>query len=128
MAVSAMLWPGNYAYLFPLQVQARAALWTNFDRRRGGNVMDLAFPPEIRRRTDKNAMFVELINGSTVQLLGSDNYNALMGTNYVGIVFSEWALSDPESWAYLRPNPDRKPRVGAVHFHAARKESCAPHV
>ena len=90
--------------------------------------MDLAFPPEIRRRTDKNAMFVELINGSTVQLLGSDNYNALMGTNYVGIVFSEWALSDPESWAYLRPNPDRKPRVGAVHFHAARKESCAPHV
>jgi hypothetical protein len=103
MAISAMLWPGNYAYLFPLQVQARAALWTNFDRRRGGNVMDLAFPPEIRRRTDKNAMFVELINGSTVQLLGSDNYNALMGTNYVGIVFSEWALSDPESWAYLRP-------------------------
>jgi phage terminase large subunit len=98
MAVSAMLWPGNYAYLFPLQVQAR-----NFDRRRGGNVMDLAFPREIRRRTDKNAMFIELISGSTVQLLGSDNYNALMGTNYVGIVFSEWALSDPESWAYLRP-------------------------
>jgi hypothetical protein len=33
--------------------------------------MDLAFPPEIRRRTDKNAMFVELINGSTVQLLAA---------------------------------------------------------
>jgi hypothetical protein len=55
MAVSAMLWPGNYAYLFPLQVQARAALWTNFDRRRGGNVMNLAFPEGIRRRTGKNA-------------------------------------------------------------------------
>jgi phage terminase large subunit len=103
MAMSAMLWPGNYCYLFPLQVQARAALWTNFDRRRGGNVMNLAFPEEIRKRTDKNAMFIELTNGSTVQLLGSDNYNALIGTNYVGIVFSEWALSDPESWAYLRP-------------------------
>jgi hypothetical protein len=33
----------------------------------------------------------------------SDNYNALVGGNYFGIVFSEWALSDPESWAYLRP-------------------------
>jgi hypothetical protein len=103
MAMSAMLWPGNYCYLFPSQVQARAALWTNFDRRRGGNVMNLAFPEEIRKPTDKNAMFIELINGSTVQLLGSDNYNALKGTNYVGIVFSEWALSDLESWAYLRP-------------------------
>ena len=103
MAMSAMLWPANYAYCFPLQVQARAALWTNFDRRRGGNVLDLAFPPEIRRRTDKGAMYIELCNGSTIQLLGSDNYNALMGTNYFGIVFSEWALSDPESWAYLRP-------------------------
>jgi hypothetical protein len=103
MAMSAMLWPGNYIYMFPLLVQARTALWTNFDRRRGGNVLDLAFPQEIRRCTDKNAMFIELVNGSTVQLLGSDNYNALVGGNYFGIVFSEWALSDPESWAYLRP-------------------------
>jgi hypothetical protein len=103
MAMSAALWPGNYVYMFPLLVQARAALWTNFDRRRGGNVLDLAFPHEIRKRTDKNAMFIELVNGSTIQLLGSDNYNALVGGNYFGLVFSEWALSDPESWAYLRP-------------------------
>jgi hypothetical protein len=37
------------------------------------------------------------------ETVGSDNYNALVGGNYFGLVFSEWALSDPESWAYLRP-------------------------
>jgi len=98
-----MLWPGNYAYLFPLQTQARAALWENFDGARRGKVMDLAFPREIRKRTDTNAMFIELINGSTIQFLGSDNFNTLMGTNYFGVVFSECALSDPESWVYIRP-------------------------
>ena len=103
MAVSAMLWPANYCYLFPLQTQARAALWENFDGARRGKVIDLAFPHEIRKRTDNNAMFVELVNGSTIQLLGSDNFNSLMGTNYFGVVFSEWALSDPESWVYIRP-------------------------
>jgi hypothetical protein len=36
-------------------------------------------------------------------VLGSDNYNALMGTNFRGLVFSEWALSDPESRVDLRP-------------------------
>ena len=51
----------------------------------------------------QNQMFLKLVNGSTIQVLGSDNYNSLMGTNYFGLVFSEWALSDPESWAYLRP-------------------------
>src|SRR5215467_5457382 len=84
MAMSAMLWPGNYIYMFPLLVQARTALWTNFDRRRGGNVLDLAFPQEIRRRTDRNAMFIELINGSTIQLLGSDNYNSGLHTMLPG--------------------------------------------
>ena len=103
VAVSAMLWPANYAYLFPLQTQARSALWENWDQVRGAKVMDLAFPEEIRRRTHNNQMFLKLVNGSTIQVLGSDNYNSLMGTNYFGLVFSEWALSDPESWAYLRP-------------------------
>jgi phage terminase large subunit len=103
MAVSAMLWPGNYAYMFPTANQGRSALWDNFDIRRGANMMELAFPEEIRRRTNHQQMFIELRNGSTIQVVGSDNYNHLVGTNYFGIVFSEWALSDPESWAYMRP-------------------------
>jgi phage terminase large subunit len=40
-------------------------------------------------------MLIELKSGSTWQLLGSDNYNALVGAPPVGLVFSEWPLSDP---------------------------------
>jgi len=35
--------------------------------------------------------------------VGSDNYNALVGSPPIGIVFSEYALSDPRCWAYLSP-------------------------
>jgi phage terminase large subunit len=48
-------------------------------------------------------MFIELENGSTWQVVGSDNFDALVGSPPVGIVFSEWALAKPEAWTYLRP-------------------------
>ena len=37
------------------------------------------------------------------QLVGSDNFNALVGSPPVGIVFSEWALADPQAWSFLSP-------------------------
>ena len=42
-------------------------------------------------------------NGSIIQIIGSENYNALMGTNPVGCVLSEYALQDPRAWDYIRP-------------------------
>jgi len=33
----------------------------------------------------------------------ADNYDALVGTNPVGISFSEYSLADPSAWDYLRP-------------------------
>ena len=44
-----------------------------------------------------------LKNGATWQVVGSDNYNSLVGSPPVGIVASEWALAKPAAWAYLRP-------------------------
>lgn len=41
--------------------------------------------------------------GSTFQLVGSDNFNSLVGSPPVGLVFSEYALSNPDSWGYLMP-------------------------
>jgi hypothetical protein len=73
MAMSAMLWPRNYVYMFPLLVQARAALWTNFGRRRGGNVLDLAFPHEmlaVARR--QSAKFWELRAATSLARLWRD--------------------------------------------------------
>ena len=48
-------------------------------------------------------MFIRFQNGSTWQVIGSDNYDTLVGTPPAGIVFSEWARANPASWAYLAP-------------------------
>ncbi len=35
--------------------------------------------------------------------MGSDHYDAVVGTNPIGVVFSESALSDPQAWNFIRP-------------------------
>ena len=48
-------------------------------------------------------MKIEFKNGSTWQLMGSDNYDSLVGSPPVGLTFSEYALSNPTSLGFLRP-------------------------
>jgi len=48
-------------------------------------------------------MVIELINGGFWSVIGSDNFNSLVGSPPIGVVFSEWSLADPDAWAYLRP-------------------------
>lgn len=54
---------------------------------------------------DKNEsqMKIELVNGSIIQLVGSDQYDRLVGTNPKGIVFSEYSITHPMAWQILRP-------------------------
>jgi phage terminase large subunit len=47
--------------------------------------------------------FFVLQSFATWQVLGSDRYDAAVGSPPYGITFSEWALSNPASWAYLAP-------------------------
>jgi len=61
------------------------------------------FPSSIRETQHDNEMRIKLRNGSIWQCVGSDNYDNLVGSNPVGVVFSEFALSDPKSWEILRP-------------------------
>ncbi len=65
--------------------------------------IDEAFPLELRANANEQEMFIRLKNGSTWQVIGSDNYSSLVGTPPHGIVFSEWARANPASWAYLAP-------------------------
>ena len=48
-------------------------------------------------------MFIRFKNGATWKVLGSDRYDAAVGSPPAGITFSEWALSNPAAWAYLAP-------------------------
>ena len=94
---------GNYWYMLPEYSQARKSMWDAVNPHTGKRRIDDAFPPEIRKTTRENEMSITFHNGSTFQLVGSDNFNSLVGSPPVGLVFSEYALSNPSSWAYLQP-------------------------
>lgn len=94
---------GNYWYMLPEKEHARLAIWNAINPHTGKRRIDEAFPPEIRRRMNDQQMLIELINGATFQIVGSDNFNSLVGSPPIGLVFSEYALANPSAWDYLRP-------------------------
>lgn len=94
---------GNYWHCLPAYGQARKAIWEAVNPHTGKRRIDEAFPEEIRETTRSQEMMIKFKNGSTWQLVGSDNYNALVGSPPVGLVFSEYALADPRAWNFMRP-------------------------
>ncbi len=94
---------GNYWHMLPKYSQARLAIWEAVNPHTGLRRIDEAFPKELRTRTNSQNMTIELVNGATWRLVGSDNYNKLVGAPPIGITASEYALADPRCWAYLRP-------------------------
>lgn len=102
-ACSAMRRVGNYWHMLPVKEQARKAIWKAVNPHTGKRRVDEAFPQEIRKSTNDTEMFIEFINGSTWQVLGSDSYDSQVGSAPIGIIFSEWALADPMAWSYLQP-------------------------
>lgn len=117
--------PANYWYMLPQANQARKAVWDAVDPHTGRRRIDWAFPPELREATREQDMLLKIKGGSTWQVVGSDNWNSLVGSPPRGIVYSEYALSDPNSWSFLRPILEENggwaifnstPR-GRNHFH-----------
>jgi phage terminase large subunit len=95
--------PGTYWHMLPAYAQARKAIWEAVDPHKGVRRIDIAFPKAIRDSTREDTMSIRFKNGSYWHLVGSDNYDSLVGTPPVGIVASEWALADPNAWGYIRP-------------------------
>lgn len=102
-AVSAFQRVGNHWHMLPRANQARKALWDAINPKTGRRRIDDAFPKEIRASQNDHEMMIRFVNGSTWQVVGSDNFDSLVGSPPIGLTFSEWALCDPSSWAYLRP-------------------------
>lgn len=95
--------PGTYWHCFPEQKQARKAIWNGVNGHTGKRRIHEAFPPSIIKRMQDDDMFIELNNGATFQLIGSDRYDSTVGSGPKGIAYSEWALSNPSAWAYHSP-------------------------
>jgi hypothetical protein len=95
--------PGTYWHCFPEQKQARKAIWNGVNGHTGKRRIFEAFPQPLIKRMQDDDMFIELNNGATFQLIGSDRYDSTVGSGPKGIAYSEWALSNPSAWAYHSP-------------------------
>lgn len=102
MAYLSQMRVGLYYYFAPTQAQCRKIAWDNVDMQ-GRRPIDQAFPMAMRKRTSNQEMRLELLNGSIIQVLGSDNYNSVVGSNPCGMIFSEWSLADAQARAYFDP-------------------------
>lgn len=92
---------GTYWHMLPTYRQGRAIVWNGFTRD-GRRFLD-HFPKDLIESENQTEMRVTFKNGSLYQVVGTDNVNSLVGTNPVGVVFSEYSLHDPAAWDYIRP-------------------------
>ena len=105
---------GIYYYIFPTFAQGRKVLWDGItnDKRK---FLDY-IPKDLIDKTNSSEMKIRLINGSLIQIVGSDRYDALMGTNPTGAIFSEYSLQNPNAWEYIRPILDNPENNGWAVF------------
>jgi len=93
---------GTYFYVFPTYSSGRKILWDAINIQ-GMRVLDY-LPNELIESKNEQLMRIRLKNGSSIQVIGSDNYdNSIVGTNPVGIVWSEYAIMDPMAYSFARP-------------------------
>jgi len=93
---------GSYFYVFPEFAQGRKVLWDGADKD-GLRFLD-HFPTELLAAPPNNTeMKLRYRNGSLLQIIGSDRYDSVLGTNPIGMIFSEYSLQDPACWGYFRP-------------------------
>lgn len=93
---------GLYWHCLPTLRQGRKVVWDNITSE-GKNLIQATFPRELIRRKIDDEMKIELVNGSIIQIVGADNFDALVGASPVHVTFSEWALTDPRAYDYVRP-------------------------
>jgi hypothetical protein len=92
---------GTYYYFLPTYSQSKKVIWTGADGS-GFRFLD-HFPKELIKDKNEADMRIELINGSILQLVGADNIDRIVGTNPVGVVFSEYSLMKEEVWNFISP-------------------------
>lgn len=88
-------------YIFPTYSQGKKVIWDSITNT-GERILDY-IPEELVESKNSTELKIRFVNGSLFQIVGSDNYDSLMGTNPQGVVFSEYALQDPQAYQYIRP-------------------------
>lgn len=91
-----------YYYFFPTYKQGRKVIWDGIDPGSGIKFLD-HIPKLLLKKKNDTEMKLTLVNNSIIQIVGTDDFDAIMGTPPYGCVFSEYALQDPRAWDYIRP-------------------------
>ena len=124
---------GTFWYIAPTYKQAKSIAW---------HELKWMLPPQFVTRRVENELLIELTSGSTIQLIGADNEDALRGPKLHGVIFDEAAYIDEYVWpniirgqllgsegaetgfAYFISSPNKKGRNWFTGFHAdaERKE------
>lgn len=93
---------GTYFYFLPTYSQAKKVIWDNIDNE-GFRMLD-HIPKDLIKSTNATELKIELKNGSVIQLIAADEFKKSgVGTNPVGVVFSEYSITDPEAWRFVSP-------------------------
>ena len=92
---------GTYWHMLPSYKQGRNIVWTGCTKE-GRQFLDY-FPKEVIANRNNTEMRLTMVNNSIYQVVGTDNIDSLVGTNPIGVVFSEFSLHDPKAWDYVRP-------------------------
>lgn len=100
---------GNYCHVFPQRQRARLAVWEAIDTD-GLRYID-HFPPELMYRKLEQEMLISLRHpeddeqeGSIYRCMGSDkDVYLLVGTNPVGVIWSEFAEINPRMRSLVLP-------------------------
>lgn len=92
---------GVYYYFFPTYSQGKKALWEGIGKD-GFRYID-HFPKELVESRNNTEMKIHYKNGSIFQIIGTDDIDKVVGTNPIGVVFSEFSLQNPKVWDFIRP-------------------------
>lgn len=102
VAVASQMRVGTYWHMLPTLNQGRKVVWERIDSN-GTLMIDQAFPEAMRSGINHTDMQIRFLNGSVYQVVGSDNFDSLIGANPIGVIFSEWSVADPRAWDFIRP-------------------------
>ena len=91
---------GYYVYFFPTTSLGRKILWNGIGKD-GFKFID-HFPKKLVANKNESEMRIILANGSIFQIVGTNKIENV-GTNPVGVVYSEWSLQAKPAWDYIRP-------------------------
>lgn len=87
---------GLYVYSLPDHTQAKKVIWKGLTE--DGDPLIKFIPEQLITRTNNTELLIELVNGSSIQLVGAKTYNSFRGVGALGCVLSEYAYQHPALW------------------------------